>query len=168
MADPKILEDNERGQTRVEGNAFCQCSHIQDAAEVRVGSPSGPGSGGGGKVSYDVLPDGPGGPKREIASMMAGEGSQGAEWKLILLKKDGQTVDADQVTVMEATAQGVEFKVPVKGASAFDGKRIYHEGGIFVTIYQDDGHIVTYDMRVDPWRPLWGNWEGAIVPPPWL
>lgn len=162
MAEPKILENNERGQTRVEGNAFCQDSHIDDAAEVRVGGPN------GGKVSWDRLPDGVGGRRREIALMTAGEGSQGPEWKLILLRKGGQTVDGDQVTAIEATAEGIEFKVPVKGASAFDGKRIYHEGGVFVTIYQDDGHIVTYDMRTDPWRALWGNWEGNIVQPPWI
>lgn len=157
----KILEHNARGQTAVEGNELFQDSSIDDAAAMRIGGPN------GGKLSWDRLPDGIGGTRREIALMTAGEGWQGPEWKLILLKKGGQTADADQVTVMEATAEGLEIKVPVKGLQGPEG-RFYHEGGRFCTVHQNDGHVVTYDTRVEPWRPLWGNWEGNIVPPPWL
>ena len=172
MAMPKVLEDNERGQTRVEGNAFCQDSKIQDAAEARVGSPSGPGSGGGGKYSFDVLPNGVSGPRREIASMMAGEGAYGAEWKLVLLKKGGQTTDADQITVIQATAAELEFLVPVKGLTTGTGEshpvRMWAPNGLSFTQQQDDGNFVTYTTTVafsvapEHVKAVWSAWTGRI------
>lgn len=110
----KILEQNVRGRTSVEGNELNQDSLIDDAAAVRIGGPN------GGKLSFDVKnPESSG--RREIVLFTAGESdAYGAEFKIIILRKGGSTVDGDQVTVMEATAQGIEFRVPVKGL-AFAG-----------------------------------------------
>ena len=59
---------------------------------------------------------------------------------------------------------------PAAARSAASG-RMYHEGGRFVTIYGDDGHVVTYDMHrtsdEPQWNPVWSSWHGLLRPLPW-
>ena len=55
--------------------------------------------------------------------------------------------------------------------------RFYHEGGRFCTVYQNDGHVVEYDIRdaAGNLRPesewpqcvVWTNWRGLVRPLPW-
>ena len=49
--------------------------------------------------------------------------------------------------------------------------RFYHEGGRFVTTYQDDGQVVTRDTHgtadESQWEPVWSSWAGILKPLPW-
>lgn len=156
MAEPKILADNERGQTRVEGNAFIQDSKIEDAAELRVGAPKGPSSGGGGKVSIDITTRDDNGiviSRRAIAEITAGEGIFGAEFTISVLKKDGQSTDADMLKAIRITGQdGIEFLLPTKGGATTGSggppNELREPGGIFWLVIQDDGNFVAYKNRM--------------------
>ena len=55
--------------------------------------------------------------------------------------------------------------------------RFYHEGDRFCTVYQDDGHVVEYEIRdadgtlrpESEWKyfVVWTNWHGLVRPLPW-
>lgn len=182
--DAIILEDNDRGTLwQNNGNETIQDSKFSDASKFRVGSPYEKGqSGGGGALSFDIIggmpprKDGTAPPTRvEVVGIGGAVTQQGGGELGIWVTKPGTWSDIDdaaQQKVAEFRGDQIEFKVPISApnlsGSDGGGKRVYHEGGKFVTIYQDDGHVVTYDMRKDPWKALWGNWEGNIVPPPWV
>lgn len=160
MADERdaVLNDNDRGCVSIEGNELLADSKIEDAAAVRVGAVRGPSSGGGGKFAFDVLakPEPDADPedkvkRREICSMTCGEGADGSEWGLTILKKEGNTVDADQIKTIRATAAGIEFLVPVKFAgSGGDGpeNELRAPGGLYWLVIQSDGNFVAYKNRV--------------------
>jgi hypothetical protein len=157
----QTLATNERGTIAVEGNEILADSKILDAAAVRVGAPRGLSSGGGGKFSYDVLlPDGS---RREIALTTAGEGVNGPEWGLTILKKEGGTRDEDQTRVIEATAEGVHFHVPISAPNlGVTRDRITSADGRFSTFIQNDGNLVTYEVVGLTWCPRWSSWHGVI------
>ena len=161
---PQTLATNSRGTVKVEGNEILTDSKILDAAAVRVGAPRGLSSGGGGKFSYDVLlPDGT---RREIALTTAGEGVNGPEWGLTILRKLGNTQDEDQIRVIEATAEGIEFRVPISApniARRPTGDSITSADGRFTTVIQNDGNLVTYEAIDLTWCPRWSSWTGVIA-----
>ena len=57
------------------------------------------------------------------------------------------------------------------GGSGSTGGRFYHEGGGYVTIYQNDGHVVTlktYNTNDESkWEPVWSSWHGLLKSLPW-
>ena len=160
---PQTLATNSRGTVKVEGNEILTDSKVLDAAAVRVGAPRGLTSGGGGKFSYDVLL--PNGTRREIALTTAGEGVNGPEWGLTILRKDGNTRDEDQIRVIEATAEGIEFRVPISApniARRPTGDSITSADGRFTTVIQNDGNLVTYEAIDLTWCPRWSSGTGTI------
>lgn len=181
MAEPQILADNDRGQTCVEGNAFCQDSKILDAAELRIGSPAAPGqSGGGGKLSIDVLlpeTDDDGRHKRRaIVELRGGEGSLGAEVKLGVLKQGGETSDADMKDIFQyhAALNHLEFLVPISAPNlgppvAATVTRMWAPNGMSFTQQQDDGNFVTYTTTVsysiapEHVTAVWSAWTGKLT-----
>lgn len=160
---PRTLATNARGTIKVEGNELLADSKILDAAAVRVGAPQGVSSGGGGKFSFDVLlPDGT---RREIALMTAGEGVNGPEWGLTILKKHGTTRDADQLRVIEGTAERIEFRVPISAPNldtTVTRDHITSPDGRFSTFIQNDGNLVTYEVIDSTWCPRWSSWSGVV------
>lgn len=168
----KVLADNSQGILwNNDGNETIQDAKNADAAKFRVGSPHVPGqSGGGGAVSFDVIEgSGETARRKEVAVVVGGFNGQQGEIGICVWNGQEPFGDATQIKVMEIRGNEIEFKVPVKGLSASSAAagRFYHEGGRFVTIYQDDGHVVTYDMHTNPWRAMWSSWSGLLVPLPW-
>ena len=97
----------------------------------------------------------------------------------IFCQTPGRVDDAGMVRSLRLTSRYVELfghKLATRnadgtitwhvGAGVAAGRQ-YHEGGQFVTVYQNDGHVVEYDMRTTPWTPLWSNWTGLLKPLPW-
>lgn len=152
----KILDDNERGQARVEGNELIVESKIPDAAAVRVGAPVSPESGGGGKLSFDDVtkPDS----RLEIGKISVGNGIFGPELKIALLKKGGASVDGDMIDLLQAWATGIEFLVPVKMPNPIrEAVGSFLQNGRYQLHVQGDGNLVLYDTSVEPWKALWSS-----------
>jgi hypothetical protein len=152
----KVIEQNAEGKLIINGNELKMVSTIAqgDAAFFKAVSPYVEGeSGGGGGFSIDAGDEGRNFPLVELLGAMY---QGGAEFKLVLLKKGAGSDpnDNDYQTVMEATSEGIEFKVPVKGMSGGDSS------GRFFTSWQDrhrcfqaqadpasDGNLVVYDTK---------------------
>lgn len=78
--------------------------------------------------------------------------------------------DSDYVRSVSIRHDGVVFHRGSRAPSS--SARIVHEGGRFVTIHQNDGHIVTLDTNNSAdeatWEPVWSNWGGLIKALPWI
>jgi hypothetical protein len=99
----------------------------------------------------------------------------GGEFYLGLKRPGGGSDDESMVTVLEVTHEGgFDFRLPIRapglGTSPAPGggnsPRFHHEGGGFVTIYQNDGNIATYDKHgtedESRWTPVWSSFGGKV------
>lgn len=143
-----IIAETHNGQLRLQGNETITDAKDADAAKFRVGSRRVPGqSGGGGAYSWDIITEvSEGNHRTEAAVLVGGFNGKGGEVGLCLWDGTEPITDASQKKVVEFRHNEIEFKVPVKGlpAGGSSNGRIHHEGGQFVTIYQNDGNVVTY------------------------
>lgn len=143
-----ILADTHNGQLRVQGNETIQDAKDADASKFRVGSREVPGqSGGGGAYSFDVIERvEEGSPRIEAVVMVGGSNGHGGELGICVWDGTRPISDPSQKKVIEFRHNEIEFKVPVKGlpSGGSNSGRTYHEGGQFITIYQNDGQVVTY------------------------
>lgn len=168
------LAETHNGQLRIQGNEVLIDAKDPDAAKFRVGSREVAGqSGGGGAVSFDVIERvEEGSPRIEAVVMVGGSNGRGGELGLCVWDGTRPISDASQRKVAEFRHDVVEFKVPITAPNLrSDATRFYHQGGRFVTNYQDDGHIVTLDMGgtadESQWVPVWSSWHGLLRPLPW-
>ena len=154
----KVIEQNAEGKLIINGNELKIVSLIAqgDAAFMKVVSPVVEGeSGGGGGFSIDAGDEGRNVPLVELLGALY---QNGAEAKLVLLKVGAglNPTDADYQTVMEATSNRVEFKVPVtapnlSGGSA--GGRFFASHGSTHLCFQAQadpasrGNLVVYDTK---------------------
>ena len=90
--------------------------------------------------------------------------------EVYLMPKDS-TEDSDMVRVLRLTTKYIEFygrKIATPdgflcGGSGQNSPRFHHEGGAYVTIYQSDGNIVTYNKHSTTneaqWSPIWASFD---------
>lgn len=179
-----IVAETTRGQLRLEGNESITDAKDIDPAAHRVGSRFVPGEcGGGGKHSFDIITDVHEGNRRVEAAVIVG-GFNGTDGEIGISIWNGRDFsdiqDSDQKKVVEMRSGEVEFKVPVKfsggviGTAGDRASSFASPNGRFLTAFQDDGHMVTYDTHHPAWgtnRPdaaaVWSNWHGLLRPLPW-
>ena len=161
-----IIDETARGQVRFEGNELLvdvkgPVEHADpDPSKVRVGSEYVPGEcGGGGGFSHDVIDRvGPGQRRVEAVVHNGGFNGRTGEYSLNIWngRDFGDIRDSDQIKVMEATAEGIEFKVPVKAAGwATTASILQSPDGRLQLICQGDGNLVLYKDG-QPVRALFG------------
>ena len=147
----KVIEQNAEGKLIINGNELKMVSIIAqgDAAFFKAIAPYVEGeSGGGGGFSIDAGDEGRNFPLVELLGAMY---QGGAEMKLVLLKKGAgpNPDDDDYQTVMEATSERIEFKVPVKGLSVGGNQqRLYSSDGSMCWQLQNDGGWGTFGTLI--------------------
>ncbi len=152
-----VLDENGAGVVHVRGNELCVDSKISDAAAIRIGSEYAPGrSGGGGLVGFDVLE----GSRKCIVLFTGGQDQNGGgELTIHVLKRDGQSVDADMLKAIEIREGEIQFRFPISAPNLVGGQatgnrqRLESANGKFVYQLQDDpasgpfGAIIVYDTH---------------------
>ena len=162
------IADSPYGSLAYVNGELLNTAKVDDPPAYRTGSRTG----GLGKFSGDIIRSD--GVREECVLLQFKEderhpGSKAGEVTLHLRRPND---DGDSAMVLALTIRhdGLTFHVPANlgsGTSGGDGGRFYHEGGRFVTIYQGDGHVVTYDMHVPGWQAVWSSWSGLLKPLPW-
>jgi hypothetical protein len=183
---PQTIRESARGRVWWNsGNELLIDSDLlfPDAAKVRVGAPFVPGeTGGGGAFSWDIIggdmPGMSGGKRVEVIVAPGGMGPNGGgELGLFITKAGtwGNITDAAQARVFRATADVVEFSVPITAPNLQNGTGtvvisdwfIASPNGQYRTYVQDDGNLVTYKvMQPGNWLcATWSTLTGPITRP---
>lgn len=178
------------GYIELQNNEVTLASTVEDPPKVRQASPAG-GLGalsfnrlrldGGqdelvliqGKQREDFRADGEHNLSGELSLHLRNHRAPGDEdaqmLRALIVTSDAWEFYAGGRLVLRLDAAGAHPALPVPTApsSATQAPRIVHEGGQFVTIYQNDGHIVTYHTKGSPdestWRPIWSSWFGRLA-----
>jgi hypothetical protein len=163
---PVTLAESPIGRLRFEGNEEMVESTIEDPPKTRWAAASG---GALGCLSANRLR--PDGKHDEKVLLIFKDTPEGGTYDFFGLKPgvSGGGSDADMVRLMTLSPKELELFVPLKGATApapGTDPRVWHEGNRYLTIYQNDGNIVTYDTHNSPneatWTPKWSSFTGPI------
>ena len=174
-AQEKELNETSMGSLRHEGNAMLNDSKVDDPSEYRGGAPATQRSLM--KISGDVVE----GSRREevvlIQLKQTGEGvpdhQRGGEFYLGLKIPGTSTTDEAMFDALVATYRdGFHFHLPIHAPNLQDKvvvtSFIQSPNGRFRTYIQDDGNLVTYEVKQPGnWlRPVWSSMTGAIPQTP--
>jgi hypothetical protein len=102
----------------------------------------------------------------EEARAAIAAGKPGGMFEVYITRPGGDS-DDDQICILRVNSAGVEIHgqpttPPVTNPAG--APRVYHEGGQYVTIYQNDGNIVTYftngSADESTWVATWSSFGG--------
>ena len=151
------LAETDLGYLEFDGNELFVCSKpgVDDPPKVRLLSDAGVGAVSVNKRRFD------GAQLEQVLLIGKAEASLGGGVLDIHLQKDGTADDAGMTRAATLSlANGLEVR------GALPVRRLTHEGGQFVTIYQGDGNIVTYatqgSANETTWRAIWSSFGGRV------
>lgn len=136
-----------------------------DPVKLRFGAWQSDRSGYLGILSFDLLSGDPDAPRRSERGFIGL--AMDPEPTLYIHLQTGTTGEDDSTMkkVATVTARGIEFHVPVRGMAGTNPAPpsiLRAPGGQTELHMQGDGNLVTYDVRTNPWTPLWSSMQGKV------